>query len=232
MKNNIVFYGMKYFWSLFLLNTCFILGNAVLVFSLIFVKPASLGLLFYLSGVVLVFPNLLALFNMVREVVVKKRDTKLIRRYFEMLKTNAKIGVLMAVPYCTLVGVCLVNLLFLGQNQLNGFSPFFIVVMIIACLHILITLCVQTEMYISLKDSMKMALFILTKNAVRGVLGVMIIFGGTMIAWALPQYFVLFGFSSVSALAIFLLKKAVLEAMKRAQGEDIVRQRALMRQLL
>lgn len=231
MNNNLVYRGMKYFWFLFVINLAFLIGNSWLVFTLLNVRFVSVGILFYLVGGVLLFPNLLALFATVRGMIIKKQEQHLFTSYFRHLKENFRLGIKIAVPYLGLLVICTVNLMFLGSNGLNGFSPFFLVVMILLALHLLIFLTLQSELILSGKDTAKLGFYLIAKHGIRSLAGVLLVFTIMISLQVLPQYFVLFGFSGAAALMVLLYKSPIKEAVAKVSGRDRERERELMRQL-
>lgn len=232
MNNNLVYRGMKYFWYLFVCNLAFLMGNGVLVFSLLNIKFTSLGLLFYLIGAILLFPNLLALFATVRGVFLKKRENHLIRRYFSSLKENMLEGLKVAPVYLGLLIVCLTNLVFLGQNKLNGFSPFFLVLIILLALHLLIFMIVKAELIIGNKEAMKLSFYLISKHGICGLVSVLLLFIAATLVMMVPQYFTLFGFSALAGASTLLYRVPIKEAVATISGKDKQRERELMRQLL
>lgn len=229
MANNLVYRGMKNFWSLFICNLAFLLGNSLFIFSFLFVKFYSVGMIFYVISAILFFPNLLTLFELVRAVLIKKEE-KLFKKYFHLLKKNTITGLKLSIPYLSLIALCLINLNFLGKNGLNGFSPFFLVLLILIALHLMIVVTIKAELIISSIDAAKLGLYLISKYGIRSLVGVMILFFTLMSIQLGMQYFFLFGAAFFAAGSTYLYQDPLKKVVAKLSGED--KNQELMRQLM
>lgn len=229
MANNLVYRGMKNFWSLFICNSAFLLGNSLFIFSFLFVKLYSVGMIFYVISAVLFFPNLLTLFDLVRAVLIKKEE-KLFKKYFFLLKKNVITGLKLSIPYLSLIALCLINLVFLGKNGLNGFSPFFLVLLILIALHLMIVATIKAELVISSVDAAKLGLYLISKHGIRSLVGVMILFFTFMSIQLGLQYFFFFGFVFFAVGPTYLYQEPLKKVVIKLSGEE--KSQELMRQLM
>jgi|GEM_PF-3109698 len=185
MENHLFAKGIVAFWRLFLLNSCFLISNLLLISSLLIIRLRFITAPVYLLGMVLTFPAFQALLLTIKR---SKIDISIGKLYLCCYGEVFKESCLLAGGYLIIFSVLLINLF--GVSFVYHFQlliPLYLLLIILAIIHLLFSLLIRVNLKISVKDTLRLACYIIIKYPLYGIRVVIFLIGGYMIVMIAPQ---------------------------------------------
>ena len=194
--------GVSLFWTLFRLNLMFVASNIVLLGTMMTIPFHLFTLPFYLLGVFLVVPSLLALFLTFRRLEEVDK-TSLFKLYVRCYREEFKGSGLFALAYIV------VGLFLLGAYLASPYLPtqlpligLYGLLAIILYVHFIFGLMIRVNFFITIPGTWRLGMYCISKYPMYALF----IFGGTLILGALMNMFpILIPMGAVPA-AGYLLK--------------------------
>lgn len=190
-EHNFIYQLLTVFWKYFLASVFFYMGNALAIFLVLFVKLTWLTIPAYAIALLLVFPAIGALADLLQDSSWRIEFFAGIKKYFRFWRQNAKSYFKFGLMYSLIFLFLLVDLYSVNNIMKSSlFTPVILILTMLALISLGWIVAIQAYFKIDFKNSLKLMAFALPRYALQSVEIIALFFLIAMGLYFIPQLMV------------------------------------------